>query len=164
MYLILLTWTFGASFLKYQYSPPILYQSEGPFVQRSHPHLFDTTFTAVLQDCITAGVQAGCRLQVHHQSSFYSYPQLTSLTISLNTLWWQTILHKTGTKTVANSVFDSAQIADLWVADLRVAEARCRDAVYRDQADGSRAVRSSQPSPALRPAHSQDSGQHVSVP
>ena len=108
----------------------ILYQSEGPFVQQSHPHLFDTTFTAVLQDCITAGMQAGCSLQVHHQSSFYSYPPLTSLTISLTTLWWQTSLHKTGTKTVANSVFDSAQIADLWVADLRVAEARCVETQY----------------------------------
>ena len=35
-------------------------------------------------------------------------------------------MHKTGTKTVANS----AQIADLWVADLRVAEARCIETQY----------------------------------
>ena len=31
---------------------------------------------------------------------------------------------------MANSVFDSAQIADLWVADLRVAEARCIETQY----------------------------------
>ena len=31
---------------------------------------------------------------------------------------------------MANSVFDSAQIADLWVADLRVAEARCVETQY----------------------------------